>query len=147
MLNLKKIKPVGSQVLVTKNLYDWDDFQEGILIHKRGDLKSYQQVVAVGDDVKFVKPGDMVEINFYKYAVLKEDAASVKATYDNPIVGFRLNEVDMVDKKNKPITCILIDQRDVKFIMEDYEEKHCEDSKIIEVDGPNQIILPKGFHV
>jgi hypothetical protein len=147
MLKLKKAKPIGSQVIVTKNLYDWDDFQEGILIHKRGDLKSYQQVVAIGDDVKWVKPGDFVEVNFYKYAVLKEDAASVKATYDNPIVGFRLNEIDMVDKKNKEYSCILIDQRDIRYIMEDFEESHCENSTTISVDGPKQLILPKGVHV
>ena len=68
MLKQKMIKPVGCQVLVTENLYGWDDFDEsGLIIHKRGDLKHYQEVIAVGDDVKWVKPGDVVAINFYKY--------------------------------------------------------------------------------
>ena len=110
MLKLKKIKPIGSQVLVTKNLYGWDDFMEGgVLIHKRGDLKDYQEVLSVGDDVRFVKPGDVVKINLYKYAVFKEDPNSVKAMADNPIVGLRLNEVEMVDVEGEPVMCFLID--------------------------------------
>ena len=28
MLKVKKIKPIGCQVLVTKDLYGWDDFDE-----------------------------------------------------------------------------------------------------------------------
>ena len=102
MLRLKKVKPIGCQVLVTKNLYGWDDFMEGgILVHKRGDLKTYQEVIAVGDDVKFVKPGDTVEINFYKYAVFKEDTNSVKAMHDNSIVELRLNEVELTDRERQ----------------------------------------------
>ena len=144
MLKLKKIKPVGCQVLVTKNLYGWDDFDEGgILIHQRGDLKRHQTVIAVGDDVSFTKPGDIVDINFYKYAVFKEDPSSIKAANDNPIVGLRLKEVEMVDTEGEPITCILIDQRDINYIIEDMEEVAYKESKLIKVKQPKkQLILP-----
>lgn len=144
MLKLKKIKPIGSQVLVTKNLYGWDDFMEGgVLIHKRGDLKDYQEVLSVGDDVRFVKPGDVVKINLYKYAVFKEDPNSVKAIADNPIVGLRLNEVEMVDVDGEPVMCFLIDQRDVDYILEDYSEETYKAKKLIVVDKPvKKLILP-----
>lgn len=144
MLKLKKIKPIGSQVLVTKNLYGWDDFMEGgVLIHKRGDLKDYQEVLSVGDDVRFVKPGDVVKINLYKYAVFKEDPNSVKAMADNPIVGLRLNEVEMVDVDGEPIMCFLIDQRDVDYILEDYSEETYKAKKLVVVDKPvKKLILP-----
>ena len=144
MLKLKKIKPVGSQVLVTKNLYGWDDFKEGgVLIHKRGDLKDYQEVLSVGDDVRFVKPGDIVKINLYKYAVFKEDPNSVKAMADNPIVGLRLNEVEMVDVDGEPVMCFLIDQRDVDYILEDYSEETYKAKKLVVVDKPvKKLILP-----
>lgn len=144
MLKLKKIKPIGSQVLVTKNLYGWDDFMEGgVLIHKRGDLKDYQEVLSVGDDVRFVKPGDVVKINLYKYAVFKEDPNSVKAMADNPIVGLRLNEVEMVDVDGEPVMCFLIDQRDVDYILEDYSEETYKAKKLIVVDKPvKKLILP-----
>lgn len=144
MLKLKKIKPIGSQVLVTKNLYGWDDFIEGgVLIHKRGDLKDYQEVLSVGDDVRFVKPGDVVKINLYKYAVFKEDPNSVKAMADNPIVGLRLNEVEMVDVDGEPVMCFLIDQRDVDYILEDYSEETYKAKKLVVVNKPvKKLILP-----
>jgi hypothetical protein len=144
MLKLKKIKPIGSQVLVTKNLYGWDDFMEGgVLIHKRGDLKDYQEVLSVGDDVRFVKPGDVVKINLYKYAVFKEDPNSVKAIADNPIVGLRLNEVEMVDVDGEPVMCFLIDQRDVDYILEDYSEETYKAKRLVVVDKPvKKLILP-----
>ena len=146
MLKLRKIKPIGCQVLVTENLYGWDDFDEaGIIIHKRGDLKTYQEVIAVGDDVKFVKPGDVVEINLYKYAVFKEDPNSVKAMADNPIVGLRLNEVKMTGVDDEEVTCMLIDQRDVTYILEDYSEVTYEQKKhkLINIEKPkSKLILP-----
>lgn len=146
MLKIRKIKPIGSQILVTQNLYGWDDFDEsGLIIHKRGDLKVYQQVIAVGDDVRFVKPGDTVSINFYKYAVFKEDPNSVKAMADNPIVGFRLNTIDMEGVDGEPVQCLLVDQRDVNYIMEDWDEVTYEQSKhkLITVEQPKmQLILP-----
>ena len=94
MLELKMIKPVGCQVLITENLYGWDDFNDGgILIHKRGDLKHYQEVIAVGDDVKFVKPGDTVAVNFYKYCQFENDENSIKVNGSNKIVSINLNEI------------------------------------------------------
>ena len=145
MLKLRKIRPIGSQVLVSKNLYGWDDFDEsGLIIHKRGDLKSYQEVIAVGSDVKFVKPGDVVEINLYKYVVFKEDPNSIKANADNPIVGLRLNEVEMIDNNNEDTTCFLIDQRDINYILEDFDEvAYNAKDELIKIESPKQqLILP-----
>ena len=144
MLNVRKIKPIGSQVLVSKTLYGWDDENAaGLIVCKKGDLKSYQKVIAVGDDVKFVKPGDMVEINFYKYAVFKEDPNSVKAMNDNPIIGLRLDEVELIDKDGDTVTCFLIDQRDIKYILEDFDEvRYNKDDELIKVPKKKQLILP-----
>lgn len=145
MLEIKKIKPIGSQVLVTRNLYGWDDFNEnGIIIHKRGDLKHYQQVLAVGDDVKFVKPGDTVAINFYKYCQFEDDPNSVKVNGSNKIVSINLNQVELDGEDGEPVVCALIDQRDVQYILEDYKEvTYSEDDALIEVKQPKkQLILP-----
>lgn len=144
MLEIKKIKPIGCQVLVTKNLYGWDDFNEGgILIHQRGDLKTYQTVVAVGDDVKFVKPGDVVEINLYKYCEFQNDPNSIKVNGTNEVVNLHLNIVELVDKDGEPADCFLIDQRDIKYILEEYKEVTYKDDKLIKVKQPKQqLILP-----
>lgn len=146
MLKLKEIKPMGCQVLVTKNLYGWDDFNEsGIIINKRGDLKHYQTVLAVGDDVKFVKPGDVVSINFYKYAEFKDDPNSVKVNGTNKIVELHLNEIEMVGVNDEEVPCFFIDQRDIQYIMVDFEEVTYEQSKhkLIHIQQPKtQLILP-----
>ena len=143
MLNLRKIKPLGCQVLVTEDVYGWDDENEaGIIVHKKGDLKSYQTVLAVGDDVNFVKEGDVVELNLYKYAIMKEDPNSIKAGADNPIIGLRLNEVELIDEEGLVVPCFLIDQRDVKYIIEDYEEvKYNKKDELVRVPK-KQLILP-----
>ena len=146
MLELKMIKPVGCQVLITENLYGWDDFDDGgILIHKRGDLKHYQEVIAVGDDVKFVKPGDTVAVNFYKYCQFENDENSIKVNGSNKIVSINLNEIEMVDKDGEPVTCVLIDQRDIQYILTDFREVTYEQKKhtLIQVQQPKtKLILP-----
>ena len=146
MLKLKRVKPVGCQVLVTENLYGWDDFDEsGLIIHKRGDLKAYQEVIAVGSDVTFVKPGDVVAINYYKYCTFENDEMSVKVNGSNKIVSINLNEIELTDENDESILCFLIDQRDVKYILEDYEEVTYEKSKhkLIQIEQPKtKLILP-----
>lgn len=140
MLKLKRIKPIGSQILISGNEYLEDDYNEAGLIegnHKKGSLKTFQTVLAVGDDVRFVKVGDVVEINFYKYAVFKEDPNSIKAMADNPIVGFRLNWVSLEDGD-----CIIVDQRDVQYIIEDSEEVTYAPKLFNEKAGKQQLILP-----
>ena len=146
MLKVKRIKPIGSQVLVTENLYGWDDFDEsGLIIHKRGDIKSYQEVIAVGDDVKFVKPGDVVEINFYKYCSFENDENSIKVNGTNKVVNLHLKEVELLGEDNELHTCFMIDQRDVNFILEDFEEVTYEKEKhkLIQIEQPKtKLILP-----
>ena len=146
MLKVKKIKPMGCQVLVTENLYGWDDFDEsGLIIHKRGDLKTYQEVIAVGDDVSMVKPGDVVEINLYKYCEFANDPTSIKVNGTNKIINIHLNEVELEGTDGESVTCFLIDQRDIKYILEDFEEVTYEKSKhkLIQIEKPKtKLILP-----
>ena len=144
MLKLKRIKPIGCQVLVTKNLYGWDDFDDaGLIMHGRGEIKSYQTVIAVGDDVKFVKPGDVVEINFYKYCEFVDDPNSVKVNGTNKVLRYHLNIVEMVGEDDEPVDCFLIDQREIKYILEDFKEVAYSDNKLIDVKQPKkQLILP-----
>ncbi len=145
MLKIKEIQPIGCQVLVTKNIYGWDDRDEsGIVIHPKGDLKSYQQVIAVGDDVKWVKPGDVVEINFYKYCSFENDNNSVKVNGTNKVVELHLNEVELTDTEGDPIICFLIDQRDIKYILKDFDEvTYSKKDSLITITPPKkQLILP-----
>ena len=143
MLKLRKIKPIFSQVLVTEELYGWDDKNAaGIIVHKKGDLKTHQKVLAIGDDVKTVKPGDLVEVNLYKYAVFKEDPNSVKAMADNPMVGLRLNEVELTDENDESVYAFIIDQRDIKYVITDSEEVAYNDKdELQKVENPKATII------
>lgn len=145
MLKLKEIKPLFSQVLVTENLYGWDNRDEyGVITATKGDIKPYQTVIAVGDDVKHVKPGDVVAINFYKYAEFKEDPNSVKAINGNSMVKLHLNEVKLTNEEGEEVTCFIIDVRDIKYILADYEEvTYNKDNELITVAQPKvNLILP-----
>jgi hypothetical protein len=132
-----------NQVLVTEELYGYDDKDEaGIIVASKGDIKPYQTVVAVGDDVKKVKPGDVVAINFYKYAEFKENPNSVKAMGGNRMVSLHLNEVELVDENDEVVRCFIIDERDVKYILVDFDEvTYNKDDELIEVPKLN-LILP-----
>lgn len=146
MLKIEKIKPIGCQVLVTENLYGWDDYDEaGLIVHKRGDLKTYQEVIAVGDDVTMVKPGDLVEINLFKYCSFENDEKSIKVNGTNKIVSIHLDEVELEGTDKEPVTCFLIDQRDIKYIIEKYEEVTHDNKthKLILIEQPKKkLILP-----
>ena len=57
----------------------------------------------------------------------------------------RLNEVELEGTDGEPVNCFLIDQRDVKYIIEDYKEVTYEQKKhkLIQVKQPKQkLILP-----
>lgn len=145
MLKLKTVKPIGQQILVSEDLYGYDDKDaSGIIVHKKGDIKEYQTVIAVGDDAKWVKPGDKVMINFYNYAVFKYDKNSVRAGDDNPIVGLRLNELIIEKDGKEPVTCFIIDCRDIKYIIEDSEEVSYNDNdELVKIKQPKvNLILP-----
>lgn len=143
MLELRKIKPMFSQVLVTEDLYGYDDYNAAhIITAVKGDIKHYQTVIAVGDDVRFVKPGDVVAINFYKYAELLNESNSMKAIGTNDVVKLHLDEVELTDENGETKTCFLIDQRDIKYIIEESREVvYNNDDTLNEIPKPN-LILP-----
>lgn len=143
MLEIRKIQPLFSQVLVTEELYGYDDVSAGgIITDVKGNIKQHQTVLAVGSDVTQVKPGDVVKINYARYAIYKEDPNSVKAMYDNKVVEIRLNEVAMTDEDGNQVMCFLIDQRDIQYILEDYDEV-CYNKKdeLVKI-GKTNLILP-----
>lgn len=144
MLELRKIKPVFSQVLVTEDVYGYDDHNaSGIITAVKGDIKPYQTVIAVGDDVKSVKPGDVVAINYYKYAELQEDPNSVKAMEGNKMVKLHLNEVELTNDEGETVTCFLIDQRDIKYVLDDYREVvYNSKDELVPVGKRKRLILP-----
>ena len=131
---IKKIKPMFTALITTMDKYEHDIITDGGLIDtskQQGCLKEYQKVVAVGTAVRDIKEGDLVCINPTRFAVRKHKDGSLKdgVISDNPVIDYKF---DIVEMNNTPY--LLLQDRDINFIVEDYEEDEEEKSPIIDTD-------------
>lgn len=121
MLKIKKLRPMFTNIVTTMNTYEEDGVMASGLIDtkkQKGALKEYQTVIAVGNAVRDIFPGDVVCINPIRYAQYKHDKKSVKDLItDNPITGYNFNVVE-IDGKD----CLLLHDQDIRYVIEDYEE-------------------------
>lgn len=102
----------------TEDMYD----EHGLIECKKGDLKTYQTVVAVGSSVRDISVGDMVMINVLNYAVRKYDPNSLKNDMDmNKVIDYRFNWITVDDEKGNPQDCLLLNDRDILFAFEGEE--------------------------
>lgn len=110
-----------TNIVTTMDVYE-DDVVSGSLIDtskQKGTLKEYQTVIAVGNAVRDIKPGEIVCINPIRYAQHKHDKNSLKSSMgSNPIVGYNFNVVE-IDGKD----CLLLHDQDIRYVIEDYEEE------------------------
>lgn len=140
MLKIKKIRPMFTSLITTMDKYKEDTYTEGGLIDTTkqvGGLKEYQRVLAVGESVKSVKVGDLVCVNPSRFAVRKHQAGSLKdgVITDNPVTTYNFDVVEIDDKQ-----CLLLQDRDIEFIIEEYEEVPDSPSPII-LEAPKKIIV------
>lgn len=140
MLKIKKIRPMFTSLITTMDKYKEDTYTEGGLIDTTkqvGGLKEYQRVLAIGESVKSVKVGDLVCVNPSRFAVRKHQAGSLKdgVITDNPVTTYNFDVVEIDDKQ-----CLLLQDRDIEFIIEEYEEVPDSPSPII-LESPKKIIV------
>lgn len=137
MLKIKKIKPLFTAIITTMNYYEEDTLNGNLIDTKKmkGSLKEYQKVLAVGSCVHDIKEGDLVQINPIRYAKRKHQKGSLNdgVIQDNPIVGYEFNILEIDGKQ-----CLLLQDRDIDFIIEDYSE---EEDKTQELIIPNKTII------
>ena len=122
MLKVKKIKPMFTALITTMDKYEHDVTTRGGLIDttkQQGGLKEYQTVLAVGSSVRDIKVGDIVCVNPARFAVRKHQAGTLKdgIVTDNPVTTYNFDVVEMDGKQ-----CLLLQDRDIDFIIEEYEE-------------------------
>jgi co-chaperonin GroES (HSP10) len=135
MLHIKTIKPLFTNILVTGDKYEEDEKQNGLIIAKKGDLKLYQTVMAVGSMVRDIKTGDKVMINPKQYAVKKYDPNSVKEDMGmNSTIGYNMPWVTIDDAEGNPQECLLLVDRDIEFVFEGEE---------IQEEPKSKLIMPK----
>lgn len=139
MLKIKKIKPMLSGIVTTGEKFEEDMYEKGIIIAYKGDLKTYQKVIAVGSMVRDINVGDQVMINTLNYAVRKYDPNSIKNDFDmNKIIEYRFNWVKIEDKDGKLKECLLLSDRDILFV---FEGEEVQGSKTPIITENNNIIL------
>lgn len=134
MLKIKKIRPMFTSILTSMDKYEHDVTTVAGLIDttkQQGGLKEYQTVLAVGSSVRDIKVGDLVCVNPTRFAVKKHQAGSLKdgVVCDNPVTTYNFDVVEIDNKQ-----CLLLQDRDIDFIIEDFEE--------IPDQTPSMIIQP-----
>jgi len=140
MLKITKIKPMFTDLVITAERFDHDIVEKGIVMANKGDLKSYQTVVAIGSSIRDIAVGDKVMVNFEVFAEHKIPVNSVKKNMDvdDPIVRYNIPWVSMVDEKGEEKVYIRIPDRAVEFV---YEGEEVDDTPdIIQVTKP-EILL------
>ena len=137
MLHIKSIKPLFTNIVTTGNKYEEDMKDNGIIVANKGDLKLYQKVLAIGSSVRDIQVGDTVMIDPKNYAVMKYDPNSIKNDMDmNKVIKWNLPWVVIDDKEGNPQDCLLLSDRDVKFVFEGEETNE----NIIILDKLNLIL-------
>ena len=137
-MNIKKIKPLFTAVVVTAKVYPADYKEGSILSPKAGKLMEYQEVVAVGDSCRCIEVGNLVCIDLSNYADWKYKKNSIKSDMEeltNEIIGYHVPQITIDGKK-----CLYLDTRDIKYIVEEYDDKENEESLLITPD--KGIIIP-----
>lgn len=137
MLHIKKIKPLFTSIVTTGDKYEEDMYDNGLIVARKGDLKTYQKIIAVGSSVRDIKEGDQVMINVMNYAVRKYNKNSIQNDMDNnPVLEFKFNWITMDDEEGNSKECLLLNDRDVLFAFEG-EEKN---ERLIVPDKPKVIV-------
>ena len=121
-MRIKKIKPTYTTVITTAVKFDKDDKQNGVITAKKGDLKLYQRVVAVGSMVREFKVGDLVMINAENYAKKKYSATSIQNDMDNnPTLKYEFNWVTMENENGELEDYLMLNDRDILYSFEGEE--------------------------
>ena len=122
---IKKVRPLFTGVITTAMRYVGEQSAKkgGLIIDTRkmdGSMNPYQTVYSVGGTVRDIKEGDVVKINFSRYAKTKhtpgaiDEAENVQSdnlswTYEIPIIV--INDVQY----------LFIQDRDIEYVVEEYE--------------------------
>ena len=135
-IRIKKIKPLFTALVTTMNKYIEDAVTEGGLIDTTkiaGTVMWYQEVLAVGDSVRNIKVGDMVSINPKRFRVMKHREGTLKdgIISDNTVDGYNFDTIELDGKE-----CLMLQDRDIDFVIEDYEEIK------VKADKKSKIIMP-----
>jgi hypothetical protein len=112
-----------TSVLTTGDKFESDMTDKGILVAKKGDLKLWQKVIAIGSLVRDIEVGDMVMINPAGYAKKKYNKNSIQNDLDNnPIITYEFPWVTIEEEEGVEKECLLLNDRDIQYVFEGEEK-------------------------
>lgn len=135
-MNIKKIKPLFTGIITTANKYTINHSKNGVITNIPDTLKEYQTVVAIGDSVRGINVGDVVVIDPTRFVVKKHKEGSLKdgVIQDNVVIAYNFDIIKINNENH-----LLLQDRDIKYVIEDFEEDKEEPVIIDEKPG---IIVP-----
>lgn len=122
---IKKVRPLFTGVITTAKKFVGDQTTKkgGIIVDTRkmdGDLNFYQTVVSVGSTVRGLKEGDIVKINFSRFAKAKHTSGAVdEATnkqFDNLSWDYEIPVIIIEDTEY-----LFLQDRDIEYVVEEYD--------------------------
>ena len=122
---IKKVRPLFTGVIVTAKKYVGEQTAKkgGLIIDTRkmdGSLNPYQTVISVGSTVRDVKEGDIVKINFSRYAIAQHRPGKIDAAEnlqkDDVNWAYEIPKIVIED-----VDYLFIQDRDIEYVVEDYE--------------------------
>ncbi len=123
MFEIKKVRPLFTGVVTTAKKYVGEVTTAGGVIiditRMYGSLNPYQTVISVGAMCKDVKEGDIVKINFKRYAKANHAPGAIDEAqnkqFDNLSVVY---EIPMINLDGQE--CLFIQSNDIEYVVEKY---------------------------
>lgn len=85
--------------MTTADRFEKDYVDNGIVMAGKSDYKPWQTIIATGDTVRNLKPGDKVMVNLDNYALKRYDKNSIQNDLDNnKTIRYAFNFVNIDDE-------------------------------------------------
>ena len=114
-----------TSVITTAKTYVGDQHADvgGLILDTRkldGGLNTFQTVIAVGTTVSGVKEGDIVKVNFKRYAKANHVPGAIDEAehkmMDNLSISYEIPMIVIDDEE-----CLLLQNNDIEYVIEEYE--------------------------
>ena len=138
-INIKKITPQFTGLVTTMDKYEeYTTTKGGVIVRSKsvGTLKEYQTVIAVGPNVRDIKVGDLVAVNPTRFSVKthKEGTLKDNVITDNPVTSYQFDVIKLDGKE-----CLLLQDRDIDFIVNEYEYVEEENGSVTPPSSPSPL--------
>ena len=124
MFKINEVKPMFTGVVTTAKKYVGEITTGGGLIlattRMEGSLNPYQYVVAVGDMCKDLKKGDVVKLNFKRYAKAKHVPGAIDDATNKQMDKYTMTyEIPMIVINDEE--CLFMQSNDIEYIVTKFE--------------------------